>query len=81
MVWSYAVKHKVPYNPLHDQNYPSIGCIHCTRAVRPGESARAGRWSGSEKTECGLHVAPPAAAPLVEIKNSLAKTPVGCEET
>jgi phosphoadenosine phosphosulfate reductase len=82
MVWSYAVKHKVPYNPLHDQNYPSIGCTHCTRAVRPGESARAGRWSGSEKTECGLHSAPPAAiAPLVEIKNSLAKTPFDCEET
>ena len=49
MVWSYAVKHNIPYNPLHDQNYPSIGCTHCTRAVRPGESARAGRWSGSEK--------------------------------
>jgi hypothetical protein len=72
---SYALKHNVPYNPLHDKNYPSIGCTHCTRAVRPGESARAGRWSGSDKVECGLHVAAPAAiAPLVEIK-------VGCEES
>ena len=59
MVWSYALRHNVPYNPLHDQNYPSIGCIHCTRAVRPGEDARAGRWSGSGKTECGLHVDEP----------------------
>ncbi len=80
MVWSHALKHNVPYNPLHDKNYPSIGCTHCTRAVRPGENARAGRWSGSDKTECGLHVAAPAEiAPLVEIKNSLAKGSVGCE--
>jgi phosphoadenosine phosphosulfate reductase len=79
MVWSYAVKREVPYNPLHDQNYPSIGCTHCTRAIRPGESARAGRWSGSEKTECGLHVAGPAAiAPLVQIK---VKTTFGYEES
>ena len=42
MVWSYALKHNVPYNPLHDKNYPSIGCTHCTRAVRPGESAPRG---------------------------------------
>jgi phosphoadenosine phosphosulfate reductase len=81
MVWSYAVKHNVPYNPLHDQNYPSIGCTHCTRAILPGESARAGRWAGSEKTECGLHVGAPAAiAPLVEIKNSQIKTLVACDE-
>ena len=83
MVWGYALRHKVPYNPLHDQNYPSIGCTHCTRAVRPGEDARAGRWAGSEKTECGLHVSAPAAAvsPLVEIKNSQIKTAVVCEES
>lgn len=80
MVWSHALKHNVPYNPLHDKNYPSIGCTHCTRAVRPGENARGGRWSGSDKTECGLHVADPAEiAPLVEIKNSLAKGSVECE--
>ncbi|HKW16894.1 MAG TPA: phosphoadenylyl-sulfate reductase [Terriglobales bacterium] len=55
MVWRYVVKHSVPYNVLHDRNYPSIGCMHCTRAVAPGEDQRAGRWSGFGKTECGLH--------------------------
>ena len=55
-VWSYVRKHDVPYNPLHDQNYPSIGCTHCTRAVLPGEDPRAGRWAGLKKTECGLHL-------------------------
>ncbi len=54
-VWSYIRDHDVIYNPLHDQNYPSIGCEHCTRPVMPGEDPRAGRWSGFEKTECGLH--------------------------
>jgi phosphoadenosine phosphosulfate reductase len=54
-VWSYILEQKVPYNPLHDQGYPSIGCLHCTRAVKPGEDPRAGRWSGFAKTECGLH--------------------------
>jgi phosphoadenosine phosphosulfate reductase len=55
MVWNYVHKHNVPYNPLHDRNYPSIGCTHCTRAVKPGEDSRAGRWAGFQKTECGLH--------------------------
>lgn len=55
MVWSYIRQHDVPYNVLHDRNYPSIGCTHCTRAVLPGEDDRAGRWSGFQKTECGLH--------------------------
>jgi phosphoadenosine phosphosulfate reductase len=55
-VWRYIREHNVPYNPLHDRNYPSIGCTHCTRAVEPGEDSRAGRWSGLGKTECGLHV-------------------------
>jgi phosphoadenosine phosphosulfate reductase len=55
MVWNYVKKHDVPYNVLHDQNFPSIGCMHCTRAVRPGEDPRAGRWAGAAKTECGLH--------------------------
>jgi phosphoadenosine phosphosulfate reductase len=55
-VWEYLRQHGVPYNSLHDQNYPSIGCTHCTRAVRPGEDPRAGRWPGLAKTECGLHV-------------------------
>ncbi len=49
------MKEGVPYNPLHDQGYPSIGCWPCTRAVASGEDERAGRWSGSAKTECGLH--------------------------
>jgi len=54
-VWQYIRDNDVPYNPLHDRNYPSIGCEHCTRPVAPGEDPRAGRWAGSEKTECGLH--------------------------
>ncbi|NIK80196.1 phosphoadenosine phosphosulfate reductase [Paenibacillus castaneae] len=54
-VWNYIRENDVIYNPLHDQNYPSIGCEQCTRKVMPGEDPRAGRWSGSEKTECGLH--------------------------
>jgi phosphoadenosine phosphosulfate reductase len=62
-VWQYVRKHDVPYNALHDLNYPSIGCTHCTRAVRPGEDPRAGRWSGSSKTECGLHMIQPLANP------------------
>jgi phosphoadenosine phosphosulfate reductase len=54
-VWNYIRANNVPYNPLHDQNYPSIGCEHCTRPVAPGEDPRSGRWAGTEKTECGLH--------------------------
>jgi phosphoadenosine phosphosulfate reductase len=54
-VWDHIRSHKVPYNPLHDQNYPSIGCTYCTRPVQAGEDLRAGRWSGFPKTECGLH--------------------------
>jgi phosphoadenosine phosphosulfate reductase len=61
-VWGYIHEHDVPYNPLHDRSYPSIGCTHCTRAVGPGEDSRAGRWPGFAKTECGLHVIEPAAA-------------------
>ncbi|MBW7477512.1 phosphoadenylyl-sulfate reductase [Paenibacillus oenotherae] len=54
-VWNYIRENNVYYNPLHDNNYPSIGCEYCTRQVMPGEDPRAGRWSGQEKTECGLH--------------------------
>lgn len=64
-VWRYIHDHDVPYNTLHDQDYPSIGCTHCTRAVRPGEEARAGRWPGFAKTECGLHVIEPLPASAV----------------
>src|SRR5919198_614989 len=56
-VWAHIHEHDVPYNPLHDRNYPSIGCTHCTRPVTPGEDPRAGRWAGQEKVECGLHPA------------------------
>lgn len=54
-VWKMITDHGVPYNPLHDQGYTSIGCSPCTRAVLFGEDERAGRWSGTKKTECGLH--------------------------
>jgi len=54
-VWAFVVTNQVPYNPLHDQGYPSIGCWPCTRAVRSGDDERAGRWAGQAKTECGLH--------------------------
>jgi phosphoadenosine phosphosulfate reductase len=54
-VWRLITDHEIPYNPLHDQGYTSIGCWPCTRAVLFGEDERAGRWSGTEKTECGLH--------------------------
>jgi len=61
-VWNYIHQHDVPYNTLHDQDYPSIGCTHCTRAVGPGEDPRTGRWPGFAKTECGLHMIEPAAS-------------------
>jgi phosphoadenosine phosphosulfate reductase len=54
-VWKLITDENIPYNPLHDQGYTSIGCWPCTRAVMFGEDERAGRWSGSVKTECGLH--------------------------
>ncbi|MGB8065237.1 MAG: phosphoadenylyl-sulfate reductase [Candidatus Sulfotelmatobacter sp.] len=58
-VWRYIHDYDVPYNELHNQDYPSIGCTHCTRAVRAGEDPRSGRWPGFAKTECGLHVIEP----------------------
>lgn len=54
-VWAFVVTQHVPYNPLHDQGYSSIGCWPCTRAVAAGQDERAGRWAGHAKTECGLH--------------------------
>lgn len=54
-VWNHLRTHDVPVNPLHSHGYPSIGCTHCTTAVRAGEDERAGRWRGNIKTECGLH--------------------------
>lgn len=57
-VWRYILEHQLPYNPLHDLGYASIGCTHCTRPVAAGEDERAGRWAGTAKRECGLHLAP-----------------------
>ena len=59
-VQAYVVVNEIPYNPLHDMGYPSIGCIPCTRPVRRGEDERAGRWSNSDKIECGIHGRGPA---------------------
>jgi phosphoadenosine phosphosulfate reductase len=54
-IWSMITAEDIPYNPLHDEGFPSIGCRPCTRAVLLGDDERAGRWSGQAKTECGLH--------------------------
>ena len=54
-IWKLIVDENIPYNPLHDQGYASVGCWPCTRTVHLGEEERAGRWSGSAKSECGLH--------------------------
>lgn len=56
-IWAYIRRNSLPYNPLHDRSYPSIGCGPCTRAVQPGESPRAGRWwwEHDSARECGLH--------------------------
>ena len=62
-VWSYIVRNDVPYNPLHDQNYPSVSCTYCTKPVQPGDDPRSGRWQGFDKVECGIHLAGPI--PLV----------------
>src|SRR5215467_9047579 len=61
-VVAFVREHAIPYNPLHDQGFLSIGCAPCTRAVRPGEPERAGRWwwEQDDKKECGLHVRPHA---------------------
>lgn len=55
-VKGYLADHNVPYNPLLDRGYPSIGCMPCTQPVAPGADPRSGRWSGRDKTECGLHL-------------------------
>ncbi len=54
-VLGYLLEYDIPYNPLHDKGYPSIGCQPCTYPVNPGEDSRAGRWRGFNKNECGLH--------------------------
>lgn len=57
-VWSFIKAHNIPYNPMHDQGFPSIGCAPCTRAITPGEHPRAGRWWWEQNgaQECGLHM-------------------------
>jgi len=55
-VWKFILDHEVPYNPLHDQGYPSVGCWPCTAPVEDNGDERSGRWAGSKKKECGLHV-------------------------
>lgn len=54
-VWNHIKEHDVPYNPLHDQGYPSIGCMPCTSKPSDGEDARAGRWAGTDRSECGIN--------------------------
>ena len=54
-VWGHLYAYDVPFNPLHQRNYPSIGCQPCTSPIVPGENLRAGRWRGAAKKECGLH--------------------------
>jgi phosphoadenosine phosphosulfate reductase len=68
-VWEYIARNNVPYNPLHDRGYPSIGCTHCTQPVRQGDDERAGRWPGRAKKECGLHAParPIAFVPRIEM--------------
>jgi len=65
-VWQAIREFDIPYNPLHDKGYPSIGCEPCTRAVREGEDPRAGRWwwESADSKECGLHAGNLASAPL-----------------
>jgi phosphoadenosine phosphosulfate reductase len=67
-VWEYIRARGLPYNPLHDRQYPSIGCSPCTRAIQPGESRRAGRWwwEQAESRECGLH--PRHKAPATAVR-------------
>jgi phosphoadenosine phosphosulfate reductase len=62
---AYLAVNEIPYNPMHDRGFPSIGCVHCTRPVAAGEDERAGRWAGSSKLECGIHV----NAPLIKESN------------
>ena len=54
-IWAHIREHKIPYNPLHDQGYRSIGCMPCTRMAADGQDERAGRWTGFKKVECGIH--------------------------
>ncbi len=59
MIWTYIHAYDLPYNRLHDQGYPSIGCFHCTQPALNSDDLRSGRWVNHQKTECGIHVAQP----------------------
>jgi phosphoadenosine phosphosulfate reductase len=69
-VQRYVRVHQVPVNPLHARGYPSIGCMPCTTPVAAGEAPRAGRWRGSEKTECGLHARLPLGSAALVVSAS-----------
>ncbi len=56
--WQYIRENNLPYNPLHDQGYPSLGCTVCTHKVKSDAAERSGRWAGQEKSECGIHIQP-----------------------
>jgi phosphoadenosine phosphosulfate reductase len=64
-VWAYIMANDVPYNELHDRNYPSIGCTYCTKPVKPGDDPRSGRWQGFDKLECGIQE---GSASIVELE-------------
>ncbi|HWH32050.1 MAG TPA: phosphoadenylyl-sulfate reductase [Egibacteraceae bacterium] len=72
-VEDYLAAHALPRHPLAEAGYPSIGCAPCTRAVAPGEDPRAGRWAGSAKTECGIHIELPGEAVPVQLSERSAR--------
>ncbi|MBI1869961.1 MAG: phosphoadenylyl-sulfate reductase [Chlamydiae bacterium] len=72
-VWNYLYQHKVPYHPLHDQGYPSIGCEPCTQSVGEGSHERSGRWVGKGKLECGIHTFLKKVDPEGENENQKSK--------
>jgi phosphoadenosine phosphosulfate reductase len=69
-VWAYIAVNEIPYNPLHDVGYRSIGCIPCTRPIAPDEEERAGRWADSDKLECGIHATSPLREEVVSKKET-----------
>jgi phosphoadenosine phosphosulfate reductase len=68
-VWDYIIENDVPYNPLMDEGYPSVGCWPCTQAVAEGGDERSGRWAGQGKAECGIHL-PISVEPATETNGS-----------
>jgi phosphoadenosine phosphosulfate reductase len=66
-VWAHISDHDLPYNTLHDQGFPSIGCWPCTAPVAAGDDPRSGRWAGTSKVECGIHINLPAVTPAHSI--------------